>query len=1223
MRHLTARVAWHDSRWSGRVCDRPAENSFCTDLDRVRAGRDDEHEAAHCGVSWAELGPAKLPPCAQEGSGFMSPSAWRRTFVHPYAHLPKAKETHGSLLPTTVEIPPYSGSAVPFAWMLRREQKALDSRTPKTLPPDEPPPFKSPWVFGRQRQAALLELFFGSLVPEKSLAFFYCKSGHPLGEGIPRVVVAVGRILSVAKPSEFRTSNGGPTYLFWDRRFRHSVREDGEDGFLLPYHDYLEPTGDPEEDERRAELLTDIIVQPDSSHLRTFSYAAELAGPDVALSTLVRCLEAVRSVRDHGIAAGPWAARESWLNDQISTAWSDRGPFPGVGPVLEALGLRMGTALCLELLASGEVARGGDPWPAVSAILEGRLDPPQQAYEADVSAAAPTWGGLSEERRRLAVLLSRFALTSKQAARWFNPRARAGATGGVSVTDGEILLNPYRMAELDLGEQDDSPVDVGMVDRGLLPDPTVSAAHPVQPPAAVESNQDKRRVRAVLVALLRAAADDGDALLSRQETLERLAVLRLSPELSLTSDWLAGNAGFLDGVISQLTLEVDPKSDVEIPALQLSEVGTRERQLAKLLVRRAGRSLAPLHDDWSELIKASIGEAFDPGNARHNEALDDQARALSRVTSRKLAVLVGRAGTGKTSVLGGLLRSEVLRRGGILLLAPTGKARVRLGRAAGAAAMTIAQFLNSLGRYDGKRQRPRFSGERHRQERTVVIDECSMLTMDDLLAVLLGLDLAHVKRLILVGDPNQLPPIGTGRPFADLVAHLEGLLEEEGDAGAAGALARLEVEVRAVQGGPSDTLRLASLFTRDVQRVDSDRVFSDLELGAEFNDLAVIPWSTPEALLAGIGEAFVEHLGLEHPRDRVGFNRALGLTDEGFIDFDSPDGAEAFQLLSPVRLQPHGTAALNRWIQRTFREPQRSRARAKRALSLGDEELVLQDKVIQLTNQRREAYDGSESSEHYLANGEVGVVATGNWTWLNVVFAGRPGLRFGYRKWDFPQGAGPLSLAYALTVHKSQGSEFERVFLVIPARCRLLSRELLYTAVTRSKQQLILLVEGDDPSVLFQYTQPERSETNRRNTNLFRPVVRERRSEVPWAEHLIHKTKKGHMVRSKSELVIANELFGIGLDYEYERPLEGEERPGKLRPDFSFVDPAGELIVWEHLGMLHREDYRLGWEWKRQWYLDNGFIEGETLFTTRDDENGGLDMGPVSEVAGTIQELME
>ena len=77
-----------------------------------------------------------------------------------------------------------------------------------------------------------------------------------------------------------------------------------------------------------------------------------------------------------------------------------------------------------------------------------------------------------------------------------------------------------------------------------------------------------------------------------------------------------------------------------------------------------------------------------------------------------------------------------------------------------------------------------------------------------------------------------------------------------------------------------------------------------------------------------------------------------------------------------------------------------------------------------------------------------------------------------------------------------------------------------------------------------------------------------------------------------------------------------------MRPDFTFVDLAGDRIIWEHLGMLSRDDYRKRWEWKKDWYAKNGFIEGENLFTTQDDEKGGLDSTIVKEVAETIQNLI-
>ena len=111
------------------------------------------------------------------------------------------------------------------------------------------------------------------------------------------------------------------------------------------------------------------------------------------------------------------------------------------------------------------------------------------------------------------------------------------------------------------------------------------------------------------------------------------------------------------------------------------------------------------------------------------------------------------------------------------------------------------------------------------------------------------------------------------------------------------------------------------------------------------------------------------------------------------------------------------------------------------------------------------------------------------------------------------------------------------------------------------------------------------------------------------------------MVRSKSELVIANMLYSEDVDYQYEQKLEGVKVPGVVRPDFTFVDPSGAPIIWEHLGMMTRDDYRQGWDWKRDWYAKNGFVEGNNLFTTRDDERGGLSSAEVRKTLETIRKL--
>lgn len=1222
MLHLTQRVAWHDRQWDGTVCNRPGENSFCIALDRIRSERDDAAEDARAGTAWADLSVDEIPPCRAEAGAFMTSREWTRVIAHPYQRGNKTRETHGHLEPTAVTASAYSTFAVPFSSLMRSKQEQIAESSADSLPEDREPPFPTNWVFGSHRQEALLKRFFEPIEDDSSLVFLYTKEGQPVSEVLNRLVVGVGRVTKVGPLLYYDRPPDKPAYPIWDREICHSIRPHGEDGFLLPYHDYLAATGDPEEDARRRGLLAEIAVAPDREHTGVFSYFSEHASPDVALSVLISILDSVRRIREHGIAEGKWETKEEWLNEQIARTWTDRGAFPGLGSALEAIGMRLGTALALELIASGKLAADADPWPTIDSLLRGEIDPPQSAYAADLEAVRATWAKLTGERRALLQLLSRFALDPDQAKRWFDPARRAGAAAE-SISDREVLENPYRIAECDLGAVNDPAITIGAIDRGLFPDDALAASAPVPEPSRVDSTIDRRRVRAAVVNVLQAAAERGDSLLSSVEALTRLEKLDLARPCVVPLDWFPGNEQFLESAIEQAEAEV-PGSEADtterLATLQLATHADTERRLARILLKRAAKDVPSVGaEKWRGLLIESIhsaGAEIDLDNARHVDALAEQEAALERITTHRLGVLVGRAGTGKTSVLGALVRCEELAKEGVLLLAPTGKARVRLQRATGRDASTIAQFLYRLQRYDGLRQRPLFDGpEQHRKEKTVVIDECSMLTLDDLYAVLRALDLGHVERLILVGDPNQLPPIGVGRPFADLVGILDEPASDEEETAAA-VMSRLTVEVRTALGGPSDALRLAAWFTNEPQPKDADRVLSDLELGGDFNDLEIATWKTPADLRRTIGEQLQKHLGLDGPTDVDGFDRAVGLDEKGWIPFEDPDGVEGFQVISPVRMHPYGVRDLNRWLQSTFRSESSWRK------AMGEEQIGRKDKVIQLRNQKRSAWSphGGEQEE-YLANGEIGTVAKIDRGWLKVAFAGRPDVTFSYRPSSGEQP--PLELAYALTVHKAQGSDFRVVFFVLP-ETRMLSRELLYTGLTRAKEKLVLLVEGDDVSALYDLTRPERSETARRNTNLFRSVVRDDAEAPPFAEHLIHRVPDGHLVRSKSELAVAIELQRLGMWDRciYERPLDGTHASGRLRPDFSFVDAAGDVIVWEHLGMLGKKSYRESWEWKLAWYEKNGFVLGENLFTTEDDPSGGLDQGQLTKVAKEIDELL-
>lgn len=157
---------------------------------------------------------------------------------------------------------------------------------------------------------------------------------------------------------------------------------------------------------------------------------------------------------------------------------------------------------------------------------------------------------------------------------------------------------------------------------------------------------------------------------------------------------------------------------------------------------------------------------------------------------------------------------------------------------------------------------------------------------------------------------------------------------------------------------------------------------------------------------------------------------------------------------------------------------------------------------------------------------------------MNIAFSSQPGIQYGFGERDFGEESdATLELAYALTVHKAQGSEFGLVILILPNPCRLLSRELLYTALTRQRDRVVILHQGPRTD-LKGFATHHHSETARRLTNLFerpRPVEVGGRM---FEDGLIHRTSRNELVRSKSEVIIADRLASLNVEYTYERELK-------------------------------------------------------------------------------------
>lgn len=1167
--HVTIRMAWHDSDWNGAICANPEANSYCVGTHSLLSGRIEKKrdlgfEQSKAGAALPTLPLENIPPCYWSINAF-GDNATPIQHAHAFSWL--------NISPVPDVLEPHTVFTWPFKLSFVHHEK--NKKRHGNYPPD---------------LEKRIENFTGKFIPGESIIFFYANYDNPVSaDDMKYLLLGCSVLATEPETTEFKIgadelkrirsrqkTRNFPT-MNWAMKFKH----DPTTRVLLPYREYVKyAEGNPED----VEKLEDMRVLVDEPSLVSgFKYVCMDVDDDKFLYLLYKLRKSIKKIQEHNqvVVKSDLLAEEQRIENLIRGVWKKRGLYPSLEKVLN---LYLDDPEASRTLATS-LAESATSKKDVLEILKSIKDDDEVPDE--LSQHEDLILDLLENRRFSKYLeplikLSLFQLTAEQINKIIN--------------DSDLLLalkeNPYALYEdyradqshLDEPDLIDEPIDLYKVDIGMIPDRRFVNRHRSLQNLGEDSPQ---RLRAVIVDYLEVIGevqghcyDQGESIM--QALVEQPLIYKINVQIDKSA--LDGkDSGYNSHFIEKLHLARE-EGKVFFYLKDIWEAEGRIKTVVDSLTKRKDhptirKFTAAKYIDRSVKDLAKL-PSFDKGQFSTERQL-----LFQNVFRKSVFLLTGRPGSGKTYEVSKII--EVLKNNGeeVIVLAPTGKAALRLTQNIAAhtkldlKAETIDRFIFSRGFGWATDDPERLSQLPDKEKLTIqnlIIDESSMVDLRKLnvLLSIIRIDIKSLKRLIMVGDENQLPPIGFGKPFHDIIMYVlsEDRLRDK-------HYVNLLSNCR--QENDPKILDLAEAFT------DKTRYYEEaLELiertGKVSSGLEILRWTNKDDLQKQLLSAMEDLLPKGTTADgepltpTQRLNRFFGLYDNGHVNnhdyrFRETLHLDVFQLLSPYRAGHSGTLGLNKSIQLTYRKKDDKDV---------SNPFYHSDKLIRVSNW----YWGYGPERRLaLSNGSMGV-AKGEKPNRKYYF---PDLETPFKSIDSEDN---FELAYAITVHKAQGSDFETVFLIIPNKLALLCKELVYTALTRSRQLLVILLQNTKENLLA--VARSRSHLLGRNTSIFTPPSDNKRLLEP---------AKGVFVKSKAEFIIYKALEKSGLKFKYEEELTLSNRSYVIHPDFTIFLDKENKIFWEHLGMLDVRKYYRDWQRRKVDYDDHKFFE---MVVTTDDLEG-------------------